>query len=333
MGEAADTRWALRCGVLGALVLLCSVACGKASHSTADGEGGSGTLPGSGGSTAMASGHAGSAAGRVPLPNATEEEQRALAPLYIDSAEIYGADVPRLIEIGATIGIARGYALCRCAQPGLELADDLMPCAVGESGQLAFTRSPPQSPGQRLDADLARCLHEESVLRPWLADVLRCQLRQYQEDGRAWLELCSQPGFDGDSATYPMTPFECPGVDETMLEEFSSAVHSCREVAYCDDGTRVLGRRCSGAGECPDWSDEGSCFDIVGQDTMQCGDELTRPWELCLFSSCGDDATPSLCDDTGRRLQCPDGTELSEASVCDRRDDCADGADEHYCFR
>jgi hypothetical protein len=172
MGEAAETRWALRCGVLGALVLLCSVACGKALHDTANEGDESGNSPdsGGGGGSGITAGHAGSGAGSIPLPNATEEEQRSLAPLFIDSAEIDGADVPQLIEMGARIGIARGYAMCRCAQPGLDLGDDLMPCAIGESGQLAFTRSPPQIPGQRLDADLARCVQEESLLRPWFAD-------------------------------------------------------------------------------------------------------------------------------------------------------------------
>jgi hypothetical protein len=281
----------------------------------------------------MAAGHAGSTGGSIPLPDATEEEQRTLEPLFIDSAEIDGADVPQLIEMGARIGIARGYALCRCAQPGLDLGDDLMPCAVGESGQLAFTRSAPQVPGQRLDADLVRCMQEESLLRPWFADVLRCQLRRYQKDGRAWLQLCSLPGFDGDNAAYPLTPFECPGIDEAISEEFSRVVYSCREAAYCDDGTRVLGRRCSGTAECPDWSDEKSCFEIVGQDMLQCGDQLARAWELCSFSSCSSEAKPPLCNDQEQRLQCPDGAELSEASVCDHRDDCADGADEDYCLR
>src|SRR5215207_10286464 len=116
MGEAADTRRASRCGVLGALVLLCSVACGKASHNRADDDGGGGTLPSSGGGgNGMVAGHAGSGAGGVPLPNATEEEQRVLEPLFGDPAEIDGADVAQLIEMGARIGIARGYAMCRCA--------------------------------------------------------------------------------------------------------------------------------------------------------------------------------------------------------------------------
>jgi hypothetical protein len=265
------------------------------------------------------------------LPNATEEEQAILEPLFTDPAEIDGADVAQLIEMGADIGIARGYAMCRCATPDPQL--DLMACAVAEVGQLAFTRSSARRPEPRLNQDFARCLQEESVERPWFADALRCELRRHQEDGRAWLELCSLPGFDGDSDAYPHTLFECLGVDDAMYEEFSLALLVCRDVAYCDDGARVSPGRCTGTRECADWSDERDCFDILGQDTVRCGDAVAAPWSFCSLSSCGDDGSePPLCDDT-HRLLCPDGTALSFDSLCDRRDDCAGGADEHYCLR
>jgi hypothetical protein len=330
-----------RCSAFGLLVLVCSVACGKASHETESDTGGGSSTGGSGGGSAGSSGggsagmFAGSSGsgGSVPLPNATEEEQAILEPLFTDSAVIDGADMQQLIEMGAAIGLARGYAMCRCSSPGRPFSDPKA-CAVDEVGQLVFTRSPPQAPEPLLNQDLARCLHEKSVELPWFADALRCSLRWHQEDGRAWLALCSLPGFDGDTAAYPpQASFDCPSVDEARHEQFSSAISECRNVAYCDDGTRVSPGRCTGTRECPDWSDERSCFDISGQDTVRCGDELERSWTFCALSSCGADGTePPVCDDA-HRLYCPDGTELSFTSLCDRQDDCADGADERYCLR
>ena len=106
--------------------------------------------------------------------------------------------------------------------------------------------------------------------------------------------------------------------------------------AYCDDGTRVgsivLQARCNGSRECPDWADERSCYDIVGYDMPRCGDELATPYGFCGLSSCGAEIPP-LCEPEQRRLRCADGTELQPESLCDRKDDCADGADERYCFR
>jgi hypothetical protein len=336
-----------QCGVLGVLVLVGSVACGKASHGEVDAEaGGRSSMSGSGGDSAgmfaggSSSGSAGmftgssGSGGTVPLPNATEEEQAILEPLFIDSAKIDGANVEQLIEMGADIGIARGYAMCRCASPGQQ-QPDLVGCAIAEAGQLVFTRSPPRAPKPLLNQDLARCLQEKSAELPWFAHALRCDLRRHQEDGRAWLALCSLPGFDGDTDAYPrISSFDCPNVDKAMSEQFSTAIFvECRNVAYCDDGTRVSPGRCSGTRECPDWSDEQSCFDISGQDMVRCGDEIANSYGFCGLSSCGDDGTePPVCDDS-QRLHCPDGTELSVNSLCDRQDDCADGADERYCLR
>jgi hypothetical protein len=334
-----------QCGVLGVLVLVGLVACGKASRNESDGDagGGSSTAGSGGGSGGMFAGGAGGSAGMiggssgsgggVPLPNATEEEQAILEPLFIDSATIDGADMPQLIEMGADIGIARGYAMCRCAKPDFQ-PPNLMACAVEEAGGLRFTRSLIRAPKPLLNQDLARCLQEKSLELPWFADALRCDLRRHQEDGRAWLALCSLPGFGGDSDAYPRTSFDCPSVNEAMRREYSSAtVSECRFVAYCHDGTRVSQPRCSSTRECPDWSDERSCFDIVGRDTLRCGDESAPVWNFCSLSSCDDDGTePPICDDSGQ-LHCPDGTELSVNSLCDRQDDCADGADERYCLR
>jgi hypothetical protein len=339
MREPAEACWRSHCSVLGALLLLCSVACGGSTQANPEGHSGQGaggaTLPGGsgGGGSGTVAGQAGTGAVSAALPDASEEEQTFLEPLFIDSAEIDGADVEQLIEMGARIGLARGYAMCRCS--GVFTEDHYIRlCARDEAGALNFTWWPHPASEPRLNQDLARCLQEESVEQPWLADGLRCELLRYQEDGRAWLKLCSLPGVErGDGDPYPQTPGpSCPALDETKQSDFESVMFRCHNVAYCDDGARVSRARCSGTRECPDWSDERSCFDIVGYDMVRCGDELSSPWGYCSLSSCADETAPPLCD-AQRRPQCPDGTQLSDYSICDRKEDCAGGADELYCLR
>jgi hypothetical protein len=279
----------------------------------------------------MVAGQAGNGAVSAALPNATEDELAILAPLFIDPAEIEAAEMAQLIETGASIGLARGYAMCRCigqfTEPG-----DIRSCAGGETGQLDFTRTRPGATVPLLDQDFARCMREESQEKPWLADALRCELLWYQEDGKAWLELCSLPGFEAG----PDTPRQnCPGVNQAMSEEFELLlILQCREVTYCDDGTRVYpGRRCSGSRECSDWSDERSCFDLEGFDLLRCDEELLSPWNSCSVSGCGAEIGLALCGEEPGPLHCPDGTELTRDSVCNRTNECADGADELHCFR
>jgi hypothetical protein len=130
-----------------------------------------------------------------------------------------------------------------------------------------------------------------------------------------------------------MTPFECPGVSEAMHEDLGLGVTHCRNVGYCDDGTRISPGRCTGSSECADFSDERSCFDYVGYDMVQCGDQTANPWAFCSLPSCGDVTEAPRCDEATRQLLCPDGSELTYDALCNRKDDCADGADERHCLR
>jgi hypothetical protein len=336
------------CRVLVALVLLSSAACGKATRAPNGAEGGADAQGGSAGSSSQAGGTggiaaAGAVAGQsgsdgvsVALPNATPEDRTFLEPLFVDPAEIEQADLQQLIELGARIGVARGYAMCRCASPNLDLGEgrELLPCAREEAGGLRhLTHLSPNDEQPRLNADFAQCLRDESVDKPWLAEKLRCDLQWYGQDGRAWLELCSLPGFDGDSAAYPHTPLiDCPGVSETMQSEYGAVfILLCPSVTYCDDGTRVSSPRCNGTPECADWSDERNCFDIRGRDMLVCGEQLQEPWSVCELASCAEGAAPGC--EPGQSLECPDGTELAQSALCDRKADCADEEDERYCFR
>lgn len=107
----------------------------------------------------------------------------------------------------------------------------------------------------------------------------------------------------------------------------------CQSVGYCSDGQRVSPGRCSGSRECADASDERGCFEFVGHDMAQCGDEITEPVFLC-EGTCGFQTQPPLCDASLPNLfLCADGSDVSSSVVCDRKPDCNDQTDELYCLR
>jgi hypothetical protein len=268
------------------------------------------------------------------LSGATAEEEAILDPLFLEPAEIAQADLAGLIALGARIGLARGYAMCRCLQsesrPPDDVAGVLSSCAADEAGMLRdFSWYPSAERGPRPNEDMVRCLSDEALQRPELEDALRCELGSYQKDGQAWLDLCSIPHGPNEVGAWPGPPQDtCQNA-----QELSGVLEECRLTSYCADGTRV-GGRCGGWQECPDESDERGCFDFVGRDMLRCGGEIIRPAVLCNPEGCGFELRPSPCDEARRdRFLCTDGSDVSGDVVCDRKDDCADGTDEVYCVR
>ena len=97
------------------------------------------------------------------IPN--QEEAELLAPLWIDEATLLAASGPELIELVQSIGLARGYAVCRCTSSPTSLAGDIeiwMDCANKQSG--TFLVSGP---------DRARCVNELMPQVPGLEAYLR----------------------------------------------------------------------------------------------------------------------------------------------------------------
>jgi len=333
-----------RSSVFGLLLLaLGGAACGGGTTRGAPGVGGTG-----GGSSGGGQATGGSAGGPAPageagqgesgpepyVPGATPEEGAILDPLFWDSARLQNATLQELVELGSKIGLARGYALCRCAitpeQPPESVAYAQASCARDEAGLLRnFTWYPSAERGPRANEDLSRCLVEERAQAPWLESTIRCELERYQRDGRNWLELCAVPHAPNDSSAWPGPAAEgCSNV-----EGLSRVLETCLFTGYCADGTRASSGRCSGSSDCPNAFEERGCFDFVGFDMLQCGDEITQPQGLC-SSTCGYETTPPLCDEARRdRFLCADGTDVDIAVVCDRKNDCADGTDERYCLR
>ena len=115
------------------------------------------------------------------------------------------------------------------------------------------------------------------------------------------------------------------GADDTLLE--------CDSTVYCEDETVVRGHRCDSTAECEDISDERNCYDLTGQDQLTCDGEILGVFDFC-YSDCGAMTTPPVCDpERPGQFLCTDGADLPTVSVCDRIEDCADGADEAHCLR
>src|SRR5688500_12920437 len=108
------------------------VGCGGSTSNDTSGSGSeasTSTLPTSSGAAT------GTLGGGGPVPD--EREAELLAPLWVDEATLLAASGPELVELVQSIGLARGYALCRCTAPPAVPPEDieaLMRCAEFETG-------------------------------------------------------------------------------------------------------------------------------------------------------------------------------------------------------
>ncbi len=207
-----------------------------------------------------------------------------------------------------------------------------MPCALAESAAyFYFNRRPAPGHEPEPNQDFARCLLEKIAIQPELAEELRCSVRWYQADGLSWLELCSLPAYDDDVPEIPERPAQCPS--DGPREELGATMNECAFVTYCDDGMLVPGVRCDYRRDCADGSDEQGCFELIGHDILRCGEEPSDIWSYCDLPACFEQPDGLRCDPEQRDSRfCPDGTKIDPELVCDRSEQCADGADERYCM-
>jgi hypothetical protein len=290
---------------------------------------GGGDSSGAAGRGASSSGAAGSglggaafggAAGRSgppDIPGATDREREILAPLGADDATLEATSGDELIELARAIGLARGYAMCRCAQtPDMppENLEEMLGCAEAEAYVWSVIR-PNQS----------RCVEEGRSQIPGFDAALRCHVAAARDDGNSWLSTCFTPGTPA-----PLPPRTC-----TEPPELTTLIDECQSVTYCANDERVNGARCDQVVQCPDQSDELGCFDALGHDWFWCDPELVDPRNLCEARiGCGLEKEPPVCDPM--RIDsylCNDGGVVSTDRVCDRTADCDDGSDERYCFK
>jgi hypothetical protein len=296
---------------------------GTAGESTSGGTGTEGGAPaagsgGEGNATAIAGG-AGSGGGgadpMVSLPNENEREQEILAPLATDDATIDTADGSELVELADAVGVARGYAMCRCARSPTMPPEDIdaeLECARAETG-LFFLMTP----------DQARCIEDGMAGVPGFAEHLRCLVKYIRNDGVNWAKTCMDPG-----TAAPPLPFSC-----TPSPEVEALAEECRSSVYCADDTRIRGFRCDSTFDCTDQSDELGCFEERGHDWFWCDGELEYPPYVCV-GDCGLAKVPPVCDGTRMDVYlCNDGAEVNVTVVCDRALDCPDGSDERYCVK
>jgi hypothetical protein len=159
--------------------------------STGQGRAGLGGTDSSGGAGASTGGSSGNGVGGsgTGLPPGNARERELLDPLSTDDATIDAASGRELIELAQSIGLARGYAMCRCFFSPNEVPEDLeelvQSCAVDESGT-----------GARVDSEEEiACVLEGSPELPGFDEYLRCDVKNLRENGRAWLTHCEDPEF------------------------------------------------------------------------------------------------------------------------------------------
>jgi len=260
-----------------------------------------------------ASGSAGSG-WTTTIPNPSDREKELLAPLGTDDATIDAATGPDLTALAEPIGLARGYAMCRCTftpnMPGDGFVED---CASAETG-LYFLSTP----------DRKRCIEEEMTREPGVTEYVRCVLKWTRDDGRLWQEQCMETAMGHMGAPWTCAP----------PPDVAALVEGCLFVTYCADGTRGTGQRCDQVFDCTDQSDELGCFDVTGRDWFWCDGELVSPPDVCRYGTCGIDKEPPVCaaGQTEAYL-CNSGGTVPVDEVCDRAFDCEDGSDERYCVK
>lgn len=278
-----------------------------------------GTNAGSAGQTQTSTATSGAPTGGIVVDAVIPDEHEAevLTPLWVDAGLLSATSGPQLVDLVQAIGFARGYALCRCSSSPSEAPEDveaLRGCAEAEAGILSLVTGD----------DRKRCVSEEMDKVPGLEDYLRCVADLSQQSGLEWLELCT----DIQTNVAPVEPPTCePPTNYYWLTTV------CGQPYYCADGTRVSGSRCSGMAQCPDNSDELSCFDETGHDQLMCNGAIEFAQNFC-FSKCAASAESVTClPDRTDVIVCRDGTELESGVLCDRKDDCAEGEDEKLCLR
>lgn len=292
---------------------------GVSGGSSAGGAAAGGVGSGVAGQNDPAGGKAGSAGSgnggwSTSIPGATERDKEWLGPLGTEDQTIAESKGTELTALAASIGKARGYAMCRClGTVELPVSDG---CAITESGI-----SPLDSPDPLL------CINETMTGVPGFEEYLGCRSRWLREDGRAWEAACSNPQAEH---TYPS--FTC-----TLSPEVSAFLDSCRfaQYYYCADGTRVSGARCDQLISCPDSSDERGCLAEIGRDWFLChGTIPVYPAGVCVARECHYNEATFVCDaDRPGEYLCGDGGSVGLDTVCDRVSHCEDGSDEMYCLR
>jgi hypothetical protein len=150
-----------------------------AGSSSGGATGGGGALPAGGGGTGGVGG----------LPPGNARERELLDPLSTDDATIYEASGRGLIELAQSLGLARGYALCRCVLSPTTVPEDVeelvSSCARDESGPFGRVGSEAQM----------QCLLDGSRDSPHFDEYTRCHARQWRATGLRWLETCVAPGM------------------------------------------------------------------------------------------------------------------------------------------
>jgi Low-density lipoprotein receptor domain class A len=269
------------------------------------------------------------AAGGVTVshfPGGTAEEEQVIAPLFSDVSAAAN-DWDALIELAGRVGVARGYAMCRCAihplSPPSSVAGAVTSCASDEAGGLrGLLRFPAPARAPVPNGDMRQCLKDPDP-PPELFQALRCEIEGHQADGKAWLDWC----LADQTSMRPVVPRSC---DSSV---WRSASDACLSAVYCDDGTRVSGTRCNGHVECTDASEEQGCFEVTGNDNFVCGASFVPLWSLC-SDDCSAALEPPVCDPADvNQFLCADGSSIPSPLLCNRERDCPDSSDEASCAR